>query len=181
MRNLPHAHPHGHVGSHADTSTALPWLAVGALVAACADAAFAFVAYVLIDGRYNFETLLQYIASGLAGQRAFATGSAGIGYAALGFAIHLVLAVAFTGLYWLTVAPRVRSAGSVVVAGLAYGAAIWVFMNAVVLPIGRSTQESFANGWWFAFLVDHALFVGLPIAIALAPAQVRTQILRRAQ
>jgi hypothetical protein len=151
-------------------------IAIGALVAAGADAAFAFVGYVLIDGRYNFESLLQYIASGLVGQRAFAGGGAGIGYAALGFAIHAVLALAFTVLYAAVLAPRVRHTRAVVAGGLAYGAAIWVFMNAVVLPLGRSTQEDFGNGWWFAFLIDHALLVGLPIAVALAPGAGPVQI-----
>ncbi|MBA3743974.1 hypothetical protein [Sporichthya sp.] len=77
------------------------------------------------------------------------------------------------------IAPRVNGARAVITAGLAYGAGIWVFMNAVVLPLGRSTQEDFGNGWWFAFLVDHALFVGLPIAVVLAPAAMRSEITRR--
>ena len=145
------------------------WLAVlvAALVAAVADAAFAFVAYVLIAGRFNFETLLQYIASGLLGDAAFATGWAGIGTATLGFAIHAALAVVFTAFYAVVISPRVHTLATASVAGVAYGAGIWVVMNAVVLPLGRAAREPFLSGYYLAFGVDHALLVGLPIALIL--------------
>jgi hypothetical protein len=142
-------------------------LVAATLAAAVADAAFAFVAYVLVAGRYNFESLLQYIASGLAGRAAFASGWAGVGYAALGFAIHLALSAGFVVVFALALAPQVRSRRFAVTSGLAYGVAIWLFMNAVVLPLGRSTHERFFDGYYLAFLIDHALLVGLPIALIL--------------
>ncbi|HUB58693.1 MAG TPA: hypothetical protein VMB04_26435 [Mycobacterium sp.] len=145
------------------------WLAVlvAALVAAVADAAFAFVAYVLIAGRFNFETLLQYIASGVLGDAAFATGWVGIGTATLGFAIHAALAVVYTAFYAVVISPRVHTLATASVLGVAYGAGIWVFMNAVVLPLGRAAREPFLGGYYLAFWVDHALLLGLPIALIL--------------
>ena len=145
---------------------------VATLAAALGDAAFSFVAYVLVDGRYNFETLLQYIASGLVGARAFASGWTGIGYAAMGFAIHVALAAGFTLAYAIGLAPRVRSLRTALVVGLSYGGAVWVFNNAVVLPLGRSARERFFDGYYVAFLIDHAVLVGLPIALILLPAHV---------
>jgi hypothetical protein len=143
-------------------------LLAATLAAAVGDAAFAFVAYVLVAGRYNFESLLQYIASGLAGQAAFTSGWAGVGYAALGFGIHLALSAGFVVFFFVAVAPLIRSRQTATLAGLAYGVTIWLFMNAVVLPLGRSTHESFFNGYYTAFLIDHALLVGLPIALITA-------------
>ncbi|MEB3049878.1 hypothetical protein KV112_09050 [Mycolicibacter sp. MYC123] len=137
------------------------------LVAAIGDAALAFIAYVLIAHRFNFETLLQYIASGLLGASAFTTGGGGIGIAALGFAIHLALAAVFTLFYALAIAPQVHTLPTGASVGAAYGAAIWVFMNAVVLPLGHAAGETFLSGYYLAFLVDHALLVGLPIAVIL--------------
>lgn len=137
------------------------------LVVAVTDAAFAFVVYVLIAGRYNFQTLLQYIASGLTGPVAFSTGIAGVGYAALGFGIHLAISAAFVVVYAVLIAPRVRTLGVAVIGGLLYGALIWLFMNTVVLPLGRSTHEPFFNGYYIAFLIEHAVLVGLPIALIL--------------
>jgi hypothetical protein len=148
-------------------------LVVAALVAAVADAAFAFVAYVLIAGRFNFETLLQYIASGALGDAAFATGWVGIGTAALGFAIHAALAVVFTAFYAVVISPRVHTLAIAAVLGVAYGAGIWVFMNAVVLPLGHAAREPFLSGYYLAFAADHALLVGLPIALILYAAAPR--------
>ncbi|ATO71637.2 MULTISPECIES: hypothetical protein [Mycobacteriaceae] len=144
-----------------------PGVVAATLVAAVGDAAFAFIAYVLIARRFNFETLLQYIASGLLGESAFTTGRAGIGVAALGFAIHLALAAVFTFFYALVIAPRVHTLPIATAIGAAYGAAIWVFMNTVVLPLGHAAGETFLSGYYLAFLVDHALLVGLPIAVIL--------------
>jgi uncharacterized membrane protein YagU involved in acid resistance len=134
---------------------------------AVTDAAFAFVVYVLVAGRYNFETLLQYIASGLTGHAAFSGGIAGIGYAALGFGIHVGISAGFVVVYALLIAPRVRTRGAAAAAGVLYGALIWLFMNTVVLPLGRSTHEPFFNGYYIAFLIEHAVLVGLPIALIL--------------
>lgn len=146
-----------------------PWgrIVTATLVVAVADAAFAFVAYVLVAHRYNFESLLQFIASGLAGNAAFTCGWPGVGYAALGFAIHLALAAGFVIAYALAIAPLVHTPAVATAVGLAYGAGVWLFMNAVVLPLGRSGHEAFLNNYYLAFLVDHAVFVGLPIALIM--------------
>jgi hypothetical protein len=154
-----------------------PWrrIVVATVSSAGADAAFAFVVYVLVARRYNFETLLQYIASGLAGDAAFTSGWAGVGYAALGLGMHLALAVGFVVAYAITIAPRVRTPAVAVTVGLVYGAGIWLFMNAVVLPLGRSTHEQFLNGYYLAFLTDHAVLVGLPIALILLGADATTR------
>jgi hypothetical protein len=156
-------------------------MVMATLVAASGDAAFAFVAYVLVARRYNFENLLQYIASGLAGNAAFTSGSASVGYAALGLGIHLALAAGFVIAYAVAIAPLVRMPAVASVVGLVYGAGIWLFMNSVVLPLGRSAREQFLNGYYIAFLVEHALLVGLPIALIMlgAYATTTTRIHRR--
>jgi hypothetical protein len=66
--------------------------------------------------------------------------------------------------------------------GLTYGAGIWLFMNAV-LPLGHSTRENFFSAYYLAFLLDHAVLVGLPIALIMLRAlraQVPTTPSRRA-
>ena len=52
--------------------------------------------------------------------------------------------------------------------GLLYGAGVWMFNAGVVLPGTGARHEPFLGGWYIPFLVDHALFVGLPIALVLA-------------
>ncbi len=153
-----------------------PWrrMVVATLAVGGGDAVFAFVAYVLVAKRYNFETLLQYIASGVAGDAAFTSGWVGVGYAALGLVIHLALAGGFVIVYGLGVAPVVRKPAVATALGLAYGAGIWLFMNTVVLPLGRSTREAFLNGYYLAFLIEHAVLVGLPIALIMLGAYAST-------
>ena len=55
-----------------------------------------------------------------------------------------------------------------VLCGLAYGAAVHVFMNQIVLPLSRVNFRP--PPWHFvaAKLAIHMLFVGLPIAWAVA-------------
>ena len=44
----------------------------------------------------------------------------------------------------------------------------WMFNTVVVLPLTDTRHEPFFAGCYIPFLVAHALFVGLPIAIVLA-------------
>ena len=140
-------------------------VAAATLAAAVADAGFAFVAYVLVAGRYNFETLLQYIATGVLGDGAYRSGWAGVAAAAVGFGSHLALSAGFAAGFALTAGRLVLSTRVAVPAGVAYGVAIWVLMASVVLPALGVAHEPVGGGYWWAFLVDHALLVGLPIAL----------------
>jgi hypothetical protein len=87
-----------------------PWrrMAVATLAIAAGDSAFAFVTYALFARRYNFETRLQYFTSGVFGQAAFTSGWAGVGYASLGFVVHIAQWAACV-VYALTIAPLVRT------------------------------------------------------------------------
>jgi hypothetical protein len=140
-------------------------IAAATFTAAVLDASFALVTYVAIAGRYNFETLLQYIATGLLGHDAYRAGWAGVGTAALGFATHLALAGAFAAAFALTAAPRLRSRAAAAAAGIAYGAAVWVLMANAVLPALGVAHEPLGGRYWWAFLTGHALLVGLPISL----------------
>jgi hypothetical protein len=141
---------------------------IAGTVAAVLDATFAFFAYVVIAGRYNFESLLQYIASGLLGHDAFVHhGVTGWLIAALGFALHFGISLTVAAVFFIAFRPLATTWNRTVVLGLLYGAAVWMFNTAVVLPATGTRHEPFFRGWYIPFLVDHALFVGLPIAIVL--------------
>jgi uncharacterized membrane protein YagU involved in acid resistance len=142
---------------------------IAGTIAAVLDAAFAFVAYVVIDGRYNFESLLQYIASGLLGHDAFVHhGFTGWLIAALGFVLHFGISLSVAAVFYVVLRRFANTPGRAVTVGLLYGAAVWMFNTAVVLPLTDIRHEPFFGGWYIPFLVDHALFVGLPIALMLA-------------
>jgi uncharacterized membrane protein YagU involved in acid resistance len=146
-------------------------LGLAILAAAVLDAGFAFVAYVIVDGRYTFESLLQYIASGLLGHGAFThSGVTGWLIAGLGFALHLLITTLVALTYVLVIRPRVRTTNATVLAGLLYGAAVWVFNDAVILPLSAAAHEPFFGGDYVSFLIDHAILVGLSIALITGPA-----------
>ena len=109
--------------------------------------------------------VLQAIASGLLGAAAF---RGGVRTAALGLALHFVIAFGVAAAYyaasrWWRVLVR-----QPVVCGLAYGILVYVFMNQVVLPLSR---VNFRTPPWSSVLIMvaiHMLFVGLPAALAVS-------------
>jgi hypothetical protein len=112
-------------------------------VAVALDAAFAFVSSVVIAGRYDFESPLQYIAGGVLGHSAFTHGGlTGWLFATPGLLLHLVISFTVAAVYFVFVWPLARTWAAVVVAGLLYGAAIWVFNDAVVLPLSGTAQPA---------------------------------------
>jgi hypothetical protein len=148
-------------------------IALATVAAGALDAVFAVIVYVLIADRYNLETVLQYIATGLLGRGAFRSGAAGVGTAALGAATHFALAAGFATAFALTIGRVLRTRSQAVIAGVIYGAAVWILMDAAVLPALDVAHEPFGRGYWWPFLVDHALLVGIPIAQLTSKATVR--------
>ena len=107
----------------------LALLLVATTIAAVLDATFAFFGYVVIDGRYNFESLLQYIASGLLGDDAFRGGLTGWLIAGMGFGLHLVISATVAAVYLLTLRRLTHTRVAAAVVGTVYGAAVWMFMR----------------------------------------------------
>src|SRR5512135_2924691 len=101
---------------------------IAGTIAAVLDATFAFFAYVVIAGRYNFESLLQYIASGLLGHDAFTHhGATGWLIAALGFALHLAISLTVAALFFIGLRRFAHTRTRTVTLGLLYGAGVWMF------------------------------------------------------
>jgi uncharacterized membrane protein YagU involved in acid resistance len=108
--------------------------------------------------------VLQYIASGAFGSAAFdgglATALAGLVFH---FVISLAVVVAFAALYG-----RLRVVHEhTIVTGVLYGGAVWAFMNLVVLPASGVAPTVLTPLAVIHGLAGHALFVGLPAALAL--------------
>ena len=122
-----------------------------------------------VDGVIAFGTqglnpiqVLQYIASGALGQAAF---QGGFATAALGALVHFIIAWVAAGVFvlasrWMTVF-RKRA----LLFGPLYGAAVYFFMNYLVLPLSAVAREPFHLGLFLNGVIGHALLVGLPIAL----------------
>ena len=112
--------------------------------------------------------VLQSIASGLIGPAAY---QGGPWTAALGLALHFLIAltaaavfvVASLRLRWLVARP--------VTAGLLYGVVVYLFMNAVVLPLSQIAARWPSWPTIVLLLLVHMVCVGLPIALVARKTQ----------
>ena len=130
-----------------------------------------FVAGILdaVDGVIAFGTqglnpvqVLQYIASGALGQSAF---HGGVATAALGAAFHFSIAWVTAAVFVLATRRLEILKTHAVTAGLVYGAAVYFFMNYLVLPLSAVAAGTFHLGLFLNGVIGHTLFVGLPISL----------------
>ena len=86
----------------------------------------------------------------------------------LHFVISFVWAAAFAILYRQS--PRLRRIVSqvpgLILIGAAAGVIIWLVMNNVLAPLGRGRPEPFGTNVFWAVLVGHVIFVGIPLVWA---------------
>jgi hypothetical protein len=118
------------------------------------------------DGRRSAHTDArgQGIASGLLGPEAFRGGAF---TAALGLALHFVIAFAVAAVYYAASRSWPVLVRHAVPCGMAYGVLVHLVMDTVVLPLSRGT---FRRPPWpvaVAMVAIHMLFVGLPAALAV--------------
>lgn len=109
------------------------------------------------------QRLLQGIASGLLGPRAFTGGAA---TAVLGFLLEYVIAYGAAAVYVLATRPLPVLTRHAVAAGLLYGIVVYWFMQLVVLPLSAYGHHPFSWRITLIGIAIHMACVGLPIALA---------------
>lgn len=110
------------------------------------------------------EIIPKSVASGILGPAAFDGGSETV---IAGTLLHLSMTTTMAAIY--AAAPR-RLKSSPFIAGPLYGAAIWVVMNKVVVPLSAAPLQPPSPPVQLADLAAHILLVGLPIALMARPA-----------
>lgn len=133
----------------------------GCLVAGLLDATDGVIAFAFKG--MNPVQVLQYIASGALGKGAF---EGGIGTALIGLALHFFIAFVFAFAYAFVAERFEGMLRRPIPFGLAYGAFAYLFMTYAVLPASSVGPSTFEWPYFLNGLVGHALFVGLPIALA---------------
>lgn len=131
----------------------------GGLVAGVLDSVDAVVAFGLKG--MNPIQVLQFIASGLLGPDSF---KGGLATAALGAVLHFFIAFVVAAVYYaasLKLSALYRHAATW---GLAFGVAVYFFMNYLVLPLSAVPKGPFFLPLFLNGVIGHAIFVGLPIA-----------------
>ena len=148
-----------HASGRPRAARAIAW---GGLLAGVGDITFAFVVAWL--GGVGPVRVLQSVAGGLMGR---AAREGGLATAALGGVLHFLIALVAAAVYWLASRRLKVLVRRPVLCGLLYGAAVYLFMYFVVLPLSaiyfplsRAPSSIMLNS------AGHMLLVGLPIALA---------------
>ena len=134
---------------------------LGGLVAGTLDICAAFLTAWLRRG-VTPGTVLRFVASGLLGPAAFTGGSK---TAAIGLALHFLIATGATIVFYLASRKLRFLVERPVHFGLLYGVAVYLFMNFVVLPLSLVPRGPMTVSGFIIGLLTIMFCVGLPIAL----------------
>jgi hypothetical protein len=126
------------------------------------DITAAFVVYGFFGAKP--VPLLQGIASGLLGPKAF---DGGFATALLGLLCHFVIAFGAATVYFVASRAVPILTEQAVVFGALYGVAVYFFMNRIVLPLSAVPKRPFSMKFMIVGVVIHIFCVGLPISLSV--------------
>jgi len=107
--------------------------------------------------------VLQSIASGIEGRRAYA---GGLGSAVLGAALHLLISIGAAWVFHLAGERSALLGRRPALAGLVYGVIVWAVMQWLVLPLSAiAYRQATDPGMVATSIAVHALFFGLPLSL----------------
>ena len=117
--------------------------------------------------------IFQYIASGLLGKHSFQVGWTSVG---LGIAIHYVIALAWTAIFYIAATKFVALTRRPILSGLVYGIIVYLVMNFLVLPMTavppRRTAVTLVNR--VNAVLALMFCIGLPIAFLVRRSKAET-------
>jgi hypothetical protein len=134
----------------------------GGLVAGTLDIAYACVFWSIKAG-VPAERILQSVAAGLLGEASFEGGGA---TATLGLALHYLIALSMSLVYYLAARHWPLLWRQPLLCGAGYGLLLYGIMNYVVVPLSAAAGPGSKDPLWVALTIAaHMLLVGVPIAL----------------
>jgi hypothetical protein len=152
-----------HHGSNPGHRHASVFVLAGGLVAGTLDIVYACLFWAL-KGDVPAQRILQSVAAGLLGEASFEGGRA---TAALGLALHYLIAVSMSVVYYLAARRLPRLRQRPFLCGAGYGLLLYAVMNYVVVPLSAAGPGSKDPLWVTLSIAVHALLIGVPIALAV--------------
>lgn len=138
------------------------WLCGVGLLLGTLDLVYACTYWKLLHG-VPPSRILQGIAAGLLGARAFAGGPATVWLGAL---LHYAIMQAMVFVYAAASRRAVLLLRRPWSCGSLYGLLLYAVMNRIVLPLSVAAPAPMLPGWIIDSIVVHAVLIGLPIAWA---------------
>lgn len=135
----------------------------GGLIAGTLDIIAAFLT-AWFRGGVSPVRVLQFIASGLLGAEAYAGGAK---TAALGLALHFLIATVATVVFYLASRSLLFLVERPIITGLLYGVVVYLFMNFVVIPLSSIAQRPATVSGRIIGVLTIMFCVGLPIAVVV--------------
>lgn len=110
--------------------------------------------------------VLQSVASGLLGQKAF---EGGVATGLLGLLSHFFIATSAAGVYFIGARRLAFLRRHAVISGAVFGVLVYLFMNFVVIPLSAfPLKVSYPPAVLVRGFFFHILLVGLPIALSVS-------------
>lgn len=135
-------------------------IGVGGLIVGVLDLIYAILAY----SPHRPILVPQTIASGLLGAKSY---QAGVASAALGIILHFVISFGAATTYYLASRKLTFLTARAILFGLLYGAAVYLFMHLIVLPLSAAPHSQTRLIYAVPEFVEHWFCVGLPIAMSV--------------
>ena len=138
---------------------ALRTIAITGLIVGAMDITSAFI--IAISRGSTATRLLQFVASGLIGQRAF---QGGVATAALGLALHFVIAFSLVAVFYFASRQFAFLRHQAVLSGMVYGLIVFGVMNLIVLPLSAAKPRHTLTGDLIQIGI-HMFVIGLPTSL----------------
>jgi hypothetical protein len=145
-------------------SSGWPYVLAGGVVAGALDIAYACLFWAIKAG-VPARRILQSVAAGLIGRDASIQG--GNATAALGLALHFVIALTMAAIYFLVARRWPLLWRRAWLLGAIYGLWLYVAMNYIVVPLSRAGGGGGPRDplWITLSIVVHVLLIGVPCAL----------------
>ena len=136
-------------------------IVITGLVVGAMDITSAFI--IAISRGSTVTRLLQFVASGLIGQKAFQGGTA---TAALGLVLHFVIAFTVVIVFYIASRRLAVLRRWAVPSGILYGMIVFAVMNLIVLPLSAARPRHSLTGDLIQIGI-HMFVIGLPTSLLL--------------
>ena len=113
-------------------------------------------------GQKPFILVLQYVASGVLGNAAFA---GGLAIALLGLIIHFLISFVVAGVFILSADRISLLRRNVILGSLLYGVGVFVVLYFVILPLSAAPPVPPKTMDVIELIIEHVLVIGLPLGL----------------